>query len=336
MHFCISCTLLLKEQGNNSTFVQEVCMCVCVNMMFILKGWILPVFRGGKLHLLQQGLSLFTRNEAEGGSFVNGRESFTSLLKKFIVSLCGAWFYFSIIIFIVFCQMEEPPTESVMNTYMYAQGQNCTFSDFWINRVDIFLRRRPCLLVLSHPKKGAEGGNAGGYMMLFANWKKPVKLTTAAVLFFPLCAQAGIRRGHRELQCGTACIWQAESDTQCAECQFVKYPKWGTAEQRDAEGAALSSCSGRSLPLQARHFSRKPPRYWAAHPSVPEHLKDLVLPSFPSTPVLEVSVGVSLPTVNQSRRGAGATSLHCEDRELCPGSLLFASKYHAVLLHSIN
>lgn len=109
----------------------------------------MPVFGGGKLHLLQQRLSVFTRNEAEGGSFVNGRESFTSLLKKFIVSLCGAWFSFSIIIFIVFCQMEEPPTQLVINPYMHAQEQSCTsFSDFRINRVDIFLSsRRQCLLV---------------------------------------------------------------------------------------------------------------------------------------------------------------------------------------------
>lgn len=54
----------------------------------------MPVFGGGKLHLLQERLSMFSRNEAEGGSFVNGRESFTSLLKKFIVSLCGTWFSF--------------------------------------------------------------------------------------------------------------------------------------------------------------------------------------------------------------------------------------------------
>lgn len=32
----------------------------------------------------------------------------------------------------------------------------------------------------------------GGLMMFFANWKKPLKLTTAAVLLFPLCAQAGL------------------------------------------------------------------------------------------------------------------------------------------------
>lgn len=31
--------------------------------------------------------------------------------------------------------------------------------------------------------------------MHFANWKKPLKLTTAAVLLFPLCAQAGVQRG---------------------------------------------------------------------------------------------------------------------------------------------
>lgn len=131
MHFCISCTFLLKEQGNNSIFVQEVCVYVCVNMMFTLKGWIMPVFGGGKLHFLQERLSVFSRNEAEGGSFVNGRESFTSLLKKFVVSLCGTWFSFSIIIFTAFCQMEEPPTESVMNPCIFAQGQSCTsFSDF--------------------------------------------------------------------------------------------------------------------------------------------------------------------------------------------------------------
>lgn len=36
----------------------------------------------------------------------------------------------------------------------------------------------------------------GRLMMLFATRKKPLKLTTAAVLLFPLCAQADIQRGH--------------------------------------------------------------------------------------------------------------------------------------------
>lgn len=42
-------------------------------------------------------------------------------------------------------------------------------------------------VVLSHPKKRVGGGNMGGLMMLFANWKKPLQLVTAAVLLFPLC-----------------------------------------------------------------------------------------------------------------------------------------------------
>lgn len=36
----------------------------------------------------------------------------------------------------------------------------------------------------------------GGLMMLFAIRKKPLKLTTAAVLLSPVCAQVGIQRGH--------------------------------------------------------------------------------------------------------------------------------------------
>lgn len=36
----------------------------------------------------------------------------------------------------------------------------------------------------------------GGLIILFANWKKPLKLITAALLLFPLCAQAGLQRGH--------------------------------------------------------------------------------------------------------------------------------------------
>lgn len=89
----------------------------------------MPAFGGGKLHLLQERLSLLEMKQK--GSFVNRRESFTSLLKKFIVSLCGVWFSFSIVISRVFCQMEEPPTESVINPCVCAQGQSCTsFPDF--------------------------------------------------------------------------------------------------------------------------------------------------------------------------------------------------------------
>lgn len=45
----------------------------------------------------------------------------------------------------------------------------------------------------------------GGLMRLFANWKKPLKLTKAAVLLFPLCAQVGSRRGRRDPgSCGVA------------------------------------------------------------------------------------------------------------------------------------
>lgn len=40
---------------------------MCVNMMFTLKSWIMPAYGGGKLHLLQERLFLFARNEAEGG-----------------------------------------------------------------------------------------------------------------------------------------------------------------------------------------------------------------------------------------------------------------------------
>lgn len=90
----------------------------------------MPVFQGGKPHLLQERLFLFARNEAGGGYFVNGGESFTSFLKKVIVSLCGVWFSFSIIIFTVFCQMEEPPTVSD-EPLCACPGQSCTyFSDF--------------------------------------------------------------------------------------------------------------------------------------------------------------------------------------------------------------
>lgn len=45
------------------------------------------------------------------------------------------------------------------------------------------------------PKKSAGVGDMAGLMRLFAKWKKPLKLTTAAVLLFPLCAQAGIHGG---------------------------------------------------------------------------------------------------------------------------------------------
>lgn len=94
--------------------------------------------------------------------------------------------------------MEEPPTESVMSPYVHAQGQSCTsFLTFEYNIVDIFLSRSQCLLVwFSHPKRVRGGGNMGRLMMLFATRKKPLKLTTPAVLLFPLCAQAGIQRGH--------------------------------------------------------------------------------------------------------------------------------------------
>lgn len=61
--------------------------------------------------------------------------------------------------------------------------------------------------------------------MLFANWKKPVKLTTAAVLLFPLCAQAGIRRGHRDpgaavWHCVYLTSWVRHSVCRVSVCQI--------------------------------------------------------------------------------------------------------------------
>lgn len=47
----------------------------------------------------------------------------------------------------------------------------------------------------------------GGLMRLFANWKKPLKLTTAAVLLSLLCAQVGIQPGHCD---PGAAVWHCE------------------------------------------------------------------------------------------------------------------------------
>lgn len=58
----------------------------------------MPVYGNEKFHLLQKRLFLSAENEAEGGLFDNGRKSFTSFLKKLIVSLREVWFWFSIAI----------------------------------------------------------------------------------------------------------------------------------------------------------------------------------------------------------------------------------------------
>lgn len=52
----------------------------------------MPVYGNEKFHLLQKRLFLSAENEAEGGLFDNGRKSFTSFLKKLIVSLREVWF----------------------------------------------------------------------------------------------------------------------------------------------------------------------------------------------------------------------------------------------------
>lgn len=156
--------------------------------------------------------------------------------------------------------MEEPPTESVMSPYVHAQGQSCTsFSDFWIYYSGYFPQQKSvsACVVLS-PKKSERRGKYGKINDAFCYQEKASEVNNSCCASFPsVCPGWHPARTlwPRELQCGTACIWQAESDTQCAECQFVKYPKWGIAEQRDAEAPALSSLSGRSLPLQARHLS---------------------------------------------------------------------------------
>lgn len=176
-------------------------------------------------------------------------------------------------------------------------------------------------------------------MMLFANWEKPVKLTTAAVLLFPLCAQAGILRGHRDPgSCSVALrVFDKLSPTLSVQSVSLSNTPSEALLSNATPGVQPFPPAPAGVFLSRLGISPETHRGTEQPiPFVPEHPKGPVLRGFPSTPVLEVSVGVSLPTVNQSRSGAGATSLHDEDRELCPGSLLFASKYNAVLLHSMN
>lgn len=117
-------------------------------------------------------------------------------------------------------------------------------------------------IVLSHTKENVRGGNTGGIMMFSANWKNSLKLTAVSALLFPLhlprmAPREDLCNTHR-VKCSTACIWQAEFDTQCAECQFVKYPKWGICWATPRHTKVTSS--------------RYPARYWPTHPIITECL----------------------------------------------------------------
>lgn len=125
-------------------------------------------------------------------------------------------------------------------------------------------------------------------MVLFANWKNSLKLTAVSALLFPLHLP---RMAPREdlcnthwVQCSTACIWQAEFDTQCAVsvCQIPQV-------RHLLSNAAAHQ--GDRLQVPSEVLNNSSHHYWMLD-SDPE------LSGFPSTPVSEVPIGVLLLAAN--------------------------------------
>lgn len=138
--------------------------------------------------------------------------------------------------------------------------------------MDISLSRRQCLLVWFSltQRKALEGEMREGWWQ-FANWKKSLKFNRRFKPSFPFSfAQDSISvktvTAWRELQCSTACIWQAEFDTQFGRvsvCQIpqVRHLLSNTAAHR---GNWLSFLDlGRSLCICVLILSVNVTRYWA-------------------------------------------------------------------------
>lgn len=124
------------------------------------------------------------------------------------------------------------------------------------------------------PKEKHWRGSVGGITMVFAKWKKLLKLTTAPALLFPLiCAGWHPRRLRDPTESCSAALRVFDKLSLTLSVQSVSLsntPSEAPAERRGGtlRAPAPSSCSGRTLPDSTLLLSKNPARYWTAYPIV--------------------------------------------------------------------